>query len=73
MIKPPLVHNTDETLELILTGTVTVRRFGDGEFALMNGHNLLFQPYSKDLSNRLEHFQNMVKFLEKYESKKRLN
>ncbi|MFD0829831.1 SP_1767 family glycosyltransferase [Neobacillus sp. M.A.Huq-85] len=51
--KPPIVHSTDETLDFIVSERISVSRFGDGEFGLMNGQNLLFQPYNPELSFRL--------------------
>jgi glycosyltransferase family protein len=50
---PPLVRKTDETLSKIVNEQVSISRYGDGEFALMRGENLMFQPYSKELSIRL--------------------
>lgn len=52
--KPPNVSDTDETLEKIIGGRYSVSRYGDGEFALMNGENLKFQPYNVELSNKLK-------------------
>lgn len=52
--KPPIVLNTDVTLEKITGVRCSVSRFGDGEFALMYGENLIFQPQDKELSLRLK-------------------
>lgn len=52
--KPPIVKDTDETLNKIINNKVSVSRFGDGEFAIINGKSLLFQEYDKELSNRLK-------------------
>ena len=52
--KPPIVLNTDITLEKIVGVRCSVSRFGDGEFALMYGENLIFQPQDKELSLRLK-------------------
>jgi glycosyltransferase family protein len=53
IVAPPIVHTTDETLDEIVKGQYSVSRFGDGEFALMNGQSLLFQTYSPELRKRL--------------------
>lgn len=53
-VKPPIVMSTDETLDKIVNDKYSVSRYGDGEFALMRGENLLFQPYSNELSLRLK-------------------
>ncbi|GAB6557936.1 SP_1767 family glycosyltransferase [Bacillus cereus] len=52
--KPPIVKSIDETLDYIINNNCSVSRFGDGEFALINGENLIFQPYSKELKDRLD-------------------
>lgn len=52
--RPPIVKDTDETLNTIINNKVSVSRFGDGEFAIMNGKSLLFQDYNNELSNRLK-------------------
>ncbi|EJR65195.1 glycosyltransferase [Bacillus cereus VD115] len=51
--KPPTVKTVDETLDYIIDNNCSVSRFGDGEFALINGESLIFQPYSKELKDRL--------------------
>lgn len=53
-VKPPFVKSTDETLNKIVNGKYSMSRYGDGEFALMYGRDLLFQPYSAELSLRLK-------------------
>ncbi|WP_088070504.1 SP_1767 family glycosyltransferase [Gottfriedia luciferensis] len=50
----PLVRTTDESLNLIVQNKYSISRYGDGEFNLMNGKSLRFQPYSQDLSSRLK-------------------
>lgn len=57
-IKHPTVRTTDETLTKLLEEKVSISRFGDGEFALMNGKDLLFQPYTPLLGNRLKEIIN---------------
>ncbi|MED3951899.1 SP_1767 family glycosyltransferase [Priestia aryabhattai] len=54
IVKPPLVKSTDETLSKIINDKCSVSRFGDGEFSLIYGKSLLFQPYSAELSSRLK-------------------
>ncbi|MGZ0876528.1 SP_1767 family glycosyltransferase [Priestia megaterium] len=54
IIKPPLVKSTDETLSKMINDKCSVSRFGDGEFSLIYGKSLLFQPYSAELSSRLK-------------------
>jgi hypothetical protein len=53
-IKPPTVKTTDETLDKMVNEKYSVSRYGDGEFSLMSGESLLFQPYSEKLRERLE-------------------
>lgn len=47
------VYTTDETLDKIVNSNISVSRFGDGEFSLMNGESLMFQSYDENLSKRL--------------------
>lgn len=54
IMSPPLVHNTEKTLDKVIKDKCSVSRYGDGEFSLMNGESLLFQPYSAELSSRLK-------------------
>jgi len=54
LLKPPSVKSTDESLNFIINNNCSISRFGDGEFYLMNGDSLRFQPYSKELSFRLK-------------------
>jgi glycosyltransferase family protein len=54
IIDPPLVKSTDETLKTIVNKRYSVSRYGDGEFALMQGESLMFQRYSKELCLRLK-------------------
>jgi len=49
----PYVKTTDESLNVIVNEGCSISRFGDGEFNLMNGENILFQSYSRELSLRL--------------------
>jgi glycosyltransferase family protein len=54
LTSPPVVKNTDDTLAEIVNKNVSISRYGDGEFALMNGEDLLFQPHNNLLSARLK-------------------
>lgn len=51
--KAPNILNTDITLDKIVKDGCSVSRFGDGEFALMNGKNLIFQTCSDEISYKL--------------------
>lgn len=51
--KLPIVKTTDETLYKIIEDGYSVSRYGDGEFSLMFGNNLAFQPNSQKLATRL--------------------
>ncbi|MEH7336892.1 SP_1767 family glycosyltransferase [Neobacillus drentensis] len=50
----PKVKTTDETLNTIVKGNISVSRYGDGEFSLMKGENLIFQPCHGELRERLK-------------------
>ena len=52
--KPPIVKGTDETIDKLVNGRISISRYGDGEFALMNGKDLMFHPYYEELSERLK-------------------
>ena len=47
------VIDTDKTMDKILEDKCSVSRFGDGEFGLLSGNNLIFQPYTKEIEERL--------------------
>jgi glycosyltransferase family protein len=53
-ITPPIVKTTDETLEKIIRDKCSVSRFGDGEFGLMYGENLIFQTNHPELRKKLK-------------------
>lgn len=44
-----------ETLKLVDSKNMSVSRFGDGEFDLINGKDLKFQKWSKPLEEKLHH------------------
>lgn len=50
----PIVKNTDETLAKLLSNNISMSRYGDGEFSLIRGHSLKFQPYNKDMAKRIK-------------------
>lgn len=52
--KTPIVKSTDETIEKLVNSRVSISRYGDGEFSLMNGRDLIFQPYYKELGEKLK-------------------
>lgn len=52
--KKPIVKDTDETLDKIIKDKCSVSRFGDGEFSLIYGESLKFQPKNDELSRRLK-------------------
>jgi len=54
LFTPPYVKTTDESLNEIVKNKCSVSRFGDGEFSLMSGKNILFQPYSREIGLRLK-------------------
>lgn len=51
--KHPAIMTFDETVAVIQAADKSMCRFGDGEFAIMNGHNIKFQKYSSVLSEKL--------------------
>lgn len=59
--KTPIVKSTDDTIDKLLSGRVSISRYGDGEFSLMNGKNLIFQPYHKELGEKLKEIINSSK------------
>lgn len=52
------VKNIDETLDFILANSCSVIRFGDGEFCLMDGKSIAYQPYHPDLALSLQRIVN---------------
>lgn len=59
--KAPIVIDTDETLDKIINDKCSVSRFGDGEFSLIYGENLKFQPANKEISEKLKEILNSNK------------
>lgn len=52
--KDPIIKNTDLTLEKIIESKCSVSRYGDGEFSLVSGKSLYFQPFSPLLQQKLQ-------------------
>lgn len=52
--RKPIVKDTDETLEKIINDKCSMSRFGDGEFSLIYGESLKFQPKNYELQRRLK-------------------
>lgn len=50
----PQVNSIDKTLDKLLSGRVSMSRFGDGEFDVMRGYQNGFQSRNKTLSKRLK-------------------
>ena len=48
----------DETLDEIINNKCSVSRFGDGEFSLIYGESLKFQPANKEISEKLKEILN---------------
>ena len=53
-IKKPNILDSNKTVDLILKEKLSVVRFGDGEIDLIQGRNLDFQSYSKEIANDLK-------------------
>lgn len=49
----PLIYTIDETLDYILDQKISICRFGDGEFNLIDGQSIGFQRASPQLSYKL--------------------
>ena len=56
--KTPIVMGADETLDEIINNKCSVSRFGDGEFSLIYGESLKFQPANKEISEKLKEILN---------------
>ena len=50
----PEILSFNETICSIKSTNKSLCRFGDGEFAIMNGHNIKFQRYNPTLAKRLK-------------------
>lgn len=52
--KKPIINNTNETISKILLDNCSISRYGDGEFKLIDGHDLVFQKNNEELVIRLK-------------------
>lgn len=52
--KHPVIVNTDLTLNKIIESKCSVSRYGDGEFSLLFGKSLYFQPFYPLLQQKLQ-------------------
>jgi glycosyltransferase family protein len=53
-VEIPVIRTTDETLGKVLQDKCSLSRFGDGEFVLMEGGRIDYQPRSSELAERLK-------------------
>ena len=49
----PYIYDIDTTLDILYEQKMSIARFGDGEFSLIEGCDIPFQQSSKELSSRL--------------------
>lgn len=54
IVKKPEINDSIKTIEEIVNNNYSISRYGDGEFKLIDGEDLLFQKYDKSLANRLK-------------------
>ena len=47
------VYDKNQTLKYILQNNSSVIRFGDGEFDIIHGENIIYQQYNQELAKRL--------------------
>ena len=50
----PNILDSAKTLEYIINNKISLSRFGDGEFSLINGEDCIFQKHSPELQNKLK-------------------
>lgn len=53
-IAPPIVKDNFETLQMLLDSQKSFIRFGDGEYDIMEGRDIPFQKYDKNLAKTLQ-------------------
>lgn len=51
--RKPMVMTIEESINYICTNRCSVSRYGDGEMKLISGKSIDFQPYSREIENRL--------------------
>lgn len=56
--KKPIIKSADEAIDVIINNRVSVCRYGDGEFAIMNGGCNGFQSKNALLADRLKEIIN---------------
>lgn len=54
MGKHPKIKNTDKTIDTLINSEYSISRYGDGEFSLIYGKDLKFQPYNSILASKLK-------------------
>lgn len=54
IIKKPEIKDTMDTIDKIIDNNYSISRYGDGEFKLIDGQNLMFQKYDENLAKRLK-------------------
>lgn len=52
--KPPQIIGMESTLQKIISGRCSVSRYGDGEFDIMAGRDIGFQPYNMELAEKMK-------------------
>lgn len=52
-IRMPIIYSADKALEKIVNDKCSITRFGDGEFRIMLGDNIIYQDFNEKLKNRL--------------------
>ena len=55
MLRKIKIENNIDTIRYIIDHKISVSRFGDGELALMTGHNTGFQKYNQEIANKLKY------------------
>lgn len=50
----PKIKNYEETIDKLISSNCSIARFGDGEIAIINGNDIPFQKYNKNLAIRLK-------------------
>ena len=58
LLKPQVIIPREQTIEKILKDGSSIARFGDGEFNMMKGGDIEFQPKNKELTKRLREVLN---------------
>lgn len=48
------ILDIEASTDLLLNNNLSISRYGDGELNIMNGGNIHFQPFNRDLAVRLK-------------------